>query len=53
VFLNGTEALDLTTYQMFWDWFLDWHSREVIGKEDGERIWIKYYVFFISDFFHV
>jgi hypothetical protein len=27
------------------------HSREAIGEEDNGRIWIEYYVFFISDFF--
>ena len=27
--------------------------RETIGEEDDGIIWIEYYVFFISDFFHV
>jgi hypothetical protein len=26
-------------------------SREAIGEEDDEKIWIKHYVFFISKFF--
>ena len=28
-------------------------SRETIGEGDDGRIWIYYYVFFISDFFHI
>jgi hypothetical protein len=28
-------------------------SREAIREEDNRTIWIEYYVFFISDFFHV
>ena len=31
-------------------WFR--HSREAIGEDDG-GIWIEFYVFITSDFFHV